>query len=180
MTRKSEFLSGVLVYAQKVFGKLQRGRTFCPFPRPASWIGLRLVSSVMLNLQCWEILNYKNSWKPESEELYRSLTENLKVKNFIVSSQNIFSTIYVWISTFNASNPGQYIHKNYKIKSGPHGVTTTWLDFLHVFFQSKRTDAHKVKTNTAQKMKSSINDFFSKCDHIHKNCGFGQIYWRIP
>ena len=121
----------------------------------------------MLNLQCWEILNYKNFWKPETEELYRSLTEYLKLKNFIVPSQNIFSTIYVWISTFNASNPGQYIHKNYKIKSGPYGVTTTWLDFLHVFFQSKRTDVHKVKTNTAQKMKSSIKDF-SKCDQIHK------------
>ena len=121
----------------------------------------------MLNLQCWEILNYKNFWKPETEEPYRSLTEYLKLKNFIVPSQNIFSTIYVWISTFNASNPGQYIHKNYKIKSGPYGVTTTWLDFLHVFFQSKRTDVHKLKTNTAQKMKSSIKDF-SKCDQIHK------------
>ena len=55
----------------------------------------------------------------------RKIFENLKLKNFIVSSQNIFSTIYVWISTFNASNPGQYIHKNYKIKSGPYGVTTT-------------------------------------------------------
>ena len=27
---------------------------------------------------------------------------------------------------------------------------------------------------TAQKMKFSIKDFFSKCDH----CGFGHIYWR--
>ena len=98
----------------------------------------------------------------------RKIFENLKLKNFIVSSQNIFSTIYVWISTFNASNPGQYIHKNYKIKSGPYRVTTTWLDFLHVFFQSKRTDVHKVKTNTAQKIKSSIKDFFIKCHQIHK------------
>ena len=122
----------------------------------------------MLNLQCWEILNYKNFWKPETEELYRSLTEYLKVKNFIVPSQNIFSTIYVSISTFNASNLGQYIQKNYKIKSGSYGVTTTWLHFLPVFYQSKRTEAHKVKTNTVQKMKPSIKDFFSKCDQIHK------------
>ena len=45
----------------------------------------------------------------------RKIFENLKLKNFIVSSQNIFSTIYVWISTFNASNPGQYITKTTKL-----------------------------------------------------------------
>ena len=106
-----------------------------------------------------------------------AVLRNLKLQKFlktwnwrtlIVPSQNIFSTIYVSISTFNASNPGQYIQKNYKIKSGPYGVTTTWLHFLHVFYQSKRTEVHKVKTNTVQKMKPSIKDFFSKCDQIHK------------
>ena len=30
---------------------------------------------------------------------------------------------------------------------------------------------------TAQKMKFSIKDFFSKCDQIRKN---GHIYWRNP
>ena len=29
-----------------------------------------------------------------------------------------------------------------------------------------------------KKMKFSIKDFFSKCDHIHGNCGFGHIYWK--
>ena len=43
---------------------------------------------------------------------------------------------------------------------------------------------------TAQKMKFSIEDFFSKCDqirsklriwsHLLVNCGFGHIYWRSP
>ena len=33
--------------------------------------------------------------------------------------------------------------------------------------------------NTAQKMKFSIKDFFSKCDQIC-SCGFGHIYWRNP
>ena len=30
--------------------------------------------------------------------------------------------------------------------------------------------------NTAQKMKLSIKDFFSKCNEIAGNCGFGHIY----
>ena len=30
--------------------------------------------------------------------------------------------------------------------------------------------------NTAQKMKFSIKDFFSKCDQIRRNCGLGHIY----
>ena len=33
---------------------------------------------------------------------------------------------------------------------------------------------------SAQKMKSSMKDFFSKYDQIRKNCGFGHIYWRNP
>ena len=32
---------------------------------------------------------------------------------------------------------------------------------------------------TLQKMKFSVKDFFSKCDHI-RSCGFGHIYWRNP
>ena len=35
-------------------------------------------------------------------------------------------------------------------------------------------------TLTAQRMKYSIKDFFSKCDPIAGNCGFGHIYWRNP
>ena len=31
---------------------------------------------------------------------------------------------------------------------------------------------------TAQKMKFSIEDFFSKCGQIRRNYQFGQIYWR--
>ena len=31
--------------------------------------------------------------------------------------------------------------------------------------------------NTAQKMKFSITDFFSKCD-FSVTCGFGHIYWK--
>ena len=33
---------------------------------------------------------------------------------------------------------------------------------------------------TAQKMKFSIKDFFSKCNQSTWNCGFGHIYWRNP
>ena len=28
----------------------------------------------------------------------------------------------------------------------------------------------------AQKLEFSIKDFFSKCDQIRRNCGFGHIY----
>ena len=31
-----------------------------------------------------------------------------------------------------------------------------------------------------KKMKFSIKDFFSKCDHIRGNLGFCHIYWKIP
>ena len=36
--------------------------------------------------------------------------------------------------------------------------------------------------HSAQKMKFSTKDFFSKCDQIHSAvpCGFGQIYRRNP
>ena len=34
----------------------------------------------------------------------------------------------------------------------------------------------KLNKSTAQKMKFSIKDFFSKCDQIAGNCGFGHIY----
>ena len=35
--------------------------------------------------------------------------------------------------------------------------------------------------DTAQKMKFSIKDFFSKCDSkLAVSCGFGHIYWRNP
>ena len=30
------------------------------------------------------------------------------------------------------------------------------------------------------KVMISINDFFTKCDQISENCGFGYIYWRNP
>ena len=50
----------------------------------------------------------------------------------------------------------------------------TW--FLGGEILWKRT----VSADTAQKMKFSIKDFFSKCDQIHRKCGFGHIYWRIP
>ena len=33
--------------------------------------------------------------------------------------------------------------------------------------------------DTAQKMKFSIKDFFSKCGSTD-SCGFSQIYWRNP
>ena len=33
---------------------------------------------------------------------------------------------------------------------------------------------------TAQKMKFSIKDSFSKCDQICSFCGFDHIYWRNP
>ena len=35
-------------------------------------------------------------------------------------------------------------------------------------------------TTTAQKMKFSFKDFFSKCEQIRGTCGFGHIYWRNP
>ena len=35
-------------------------------------------------------------------------------------------------------------------------------------------------TYTAQNMKFSIKDFFSKCDHIRRNMRFGHIYWKNP
>ena len=38
----------------------------------------------------------------------------------------------------------------------------------------------KQEINTAQKMKFSIKDFFSKCDQIAVFCGFCQIYWINP
>ena len=38
---------------------------------------------------------------------------------------------------------------------------------------------HKIHI-TAQKMKFSIKDFFSKCDQIHRKRQFGHIYWRNP
>ena len=34
--------------------------------------------------------------------------------------------------------------------------------------------------DTAQEVKFSIKYFFSKCDQIRSNCGFGHIYWRNP
>ena len=37
----------------------------------------------------------------------------------------------------------------------------------------------KLQTYTAQKMKFSIKDFYSKCDQIHSSCGFGHIFWRM-
>ena len=33
---------------------------------------------------------------------------------------------------------------------------------------------------TAEKMKFSTKDFFSKCDQSAVSCGFGHIYWRNP
>ena len=33
-----------------------------------------------------------------------------------------------------------------------------------------------MQSNTAQKMKFSIKDFFSKCDQIRRKCGLGHIY----
>ena len=33
---------------------------------------------------------------------------------------------------------------------------------------------------TAQKIKFSIKDFFSKCVQTALNFGFGHIYWRNP
>ena len=38
----------------------------------------------------------------------------------------------------------------------------------------------KNETNTAQKLKFNIKDFFSKCEQIRWKCGFGHIYWRNP
>ena len=43
-----------------------------------------------------------------------------------------------------------------------------------IFF--KQSQDFCVTAHAAQKMKSSIKDFFSKCE----NCGFGHIYWRNP
>ena len=37
----------------------------------------------------------------------------------------------------------------------------------------------KLQTYTAQKMKFSIKDFYSKCDQIHSSFGFGHIFWRM-
>ena len=38
----------------------------------------------------------------------------------------------------------------------------------------------RMDTFTAQKMKLSMKDFFSKCHQIRSSCGFGHIYWRNP
>ena len=37
-----------------------------------------------------------------------------------------------------------------------------------------------IEGDTAQKMKFSIKDFYSKCNQIRSNCGFCHIYWRNP
>ena len=36
------------------------------------------------------------------------------------------------------------------------------------------------QVHTAEKVKFSIKDFFSKCDQTAVSCGFGHIYWRNP
>ena len=38
----------------------------------------------------------------------------------------------------------------------------------------------KIYYDTAQKMKFSIKNFFSKSDQTAGICGFGHIYWRNP
>ena len=45
---------------------------------------------------------------------------------------------------------------------------------LHTYFAGKKAQI------TAQKMKFSIKDFFSKCDQIRRFLQIGHIYWRNP
>ena len=52
---------------------------------------------------------------------------------------------------------------------------------LNLFLPFQRIRSKFSHTScTAQKMKFSINDFFSKCDQIAVSCRFGHICWRNP
>ena len=47
-------------------------------------------------------------------------------------------------------------------------------------FQKHIQNSHLSKKDTAQKMKFSIEDFFSKCDQIRRKLRFGHICGRNP
>ena len=68
--------------------------------------------------------------------------------------------------------------KNYALNFNLHLVSGT-LSLLHWFrFLLPRKFSFPMLTITAQKMKFSIKDFFSKHDQIRGNCGFDHIYIR--
>ena len=53
-------------------------------------------------------------------------------------------------------------------------------DFCFLNVKGRAAPLPKIKVITAQKMKSSIKNFFGKCDQIRWNLRFGHIYWRNP
>ena len=52
--------------------------------------------------------------------------------------------------------------------------------FWGCFFLGKDMKQIVKKNPTAQKMRFSIKDFFSKWTTSTVSCGFGHIYWKIP
>ena len=60
-------------------------------------------------------------------------------------------------------------------------VKASSISFISVNCEkSKMKKMVKYSTHTAQKLKFSIKDVFSKCDQIAGNSGFGHIYWGNP
>ena len=84
--------------------------------------------------------------------------QNKKAQILLISEVSLKFALAKWLDKANLFN---------------NFIETEFLTFKVSYSKSWAT------TVTAQKMKFSITDFFSKFDQIRRNCGFGHIYWRF-
>ena len=119
----------------------------------------------------------------------------MKVCPFFAALFELLWSVFYWLFRFllhivgltKKANMVESLSNNKKIVRSrkdliKHPEDTICIDlFLVSSYRSFFKNTQETVVNgTAQKMKSSIKDFFSKCDQIRRKLRFGHIYWRNP
>ena len=126
-----------------------------------------MFSKIINNLSSRELSTF---FHPETADLVTFTEEVLNRKLHLWCSIVTYGYLHccdLWISTSTLS-----LCKSFKTS-----LILCFLKFILLYLHGKnKKNIRHIFETLHKKMKFSIKDFFSKCDQIRSNCGFGHIY----